>query len=500
MAVRELILAPDAHTWVALAREYAAAREADQARRERAGRFRAELGLPVDGLLVMSGHQASFWHAGILAKRLTLGTFAGQFNAAAAWCIVDQDTEDFSTLRAPVRSATGGWEVGQLNLAPESTRMQIAADVPASALPAFDVVPTPIQKAATPGVAAGLDQIIAAVQTAAHRNSSAPATVAPDPLTSTSRSAADQIEAATSILLTQRGLIGDQASVTIFLATRIGRTALFRAVLDHFETDPHAAAERYNAALAAAPDARLTPLRIGASAAQIELPIWRIERGAPRKRVYADQLARCRAEGANLVPRALLMTGLLRAAGCDLFIHGLGGAGHATEQGQGGYDRATGAWLTPLLGPLAPTVLATATVTLDLGIEGDVGASVDGSADDAASIDRAVWKAHAAEHSPALLGDELAGVRKAALVATLKRERDPLARRALYRQVHDLLSRVRAANATELGALHDRAAALAARKEEFALARDRTFGWPLHSDDDLRALARQIAREFQVRP
>ena len=61
--------------------------------------FRRQLGLTTDRPVIMSGHQAELWHAGIAAKALAAPTPPRHDSAAAAWVIVDQDPG------APARSA-----------------------------------------------------------------------------------------------------------------------------------------------------------------------------------------------------------------------------------------------------------------------------------------------------------------------------------------------------------------------------------------------------------
>ena len=55
-------------------------------------------------MMVMSGHQAEVWHAGILTKMLALRGVAGAAGARAAWVVVDQDANEPGIIRYPTGS------------------------------------------------------------------------------------------------------------------------------------------------------------------------------------------------------------------------------------------------------------------------------------------------------------------------------------------------------------------------------------------------------------
>ena len=59
-----------------------------------------------DKPVIMSGHQAAFWHMGIAAKWLALHEAGECLGASTAWVVVDHDPEDFSGLSVPVRNAS----------------------------------------------------------------------------------------------------------------------------------------------------------------------------------------------------------------------------------------------------------------------------------------------------------------------------------------------------------------------------------------------------------
>src|SRR5690606_24011692 len=197
---------------------------------------------------------------------------------------------------------------------------------------------------------------------------------------------------------------GVEAPRLVF-ASAVGRTDLFGDIVRRMVDDPAACARAYNEAVGARPEAQLRPLELNEQRGRIELPLWRGAPGSPRQAVYASELADGQwggggaagggAEG-ELAPRALLLTGLMRLAGCELFIHGPGG---------GVYDQVTEAWLGSWLGreDLAPSVVASATWLLPLTDEPPPAPG---------ELARAQWERHAARHNPALVGDLAAAERK----------------------------------------------------------------------------------------
>src|SRR5205823_2691827 len=155
------------------------------------------------------------------------------------------------------------------------------------------------------------------------------------------------------------------------------------------------------AAVAWHPTVGIRPLLADEVQDRWELPLWWLPPGREREHVYAEDLGRIPI--AELAPKALMMTGLMRLAGCDLFIHGLGAAG-LVEPGRvvEGYDVITGEWLAAWLGPeasIAPIVMVTASFLLPL---------LDRPLPTLHDSARATWLAHHARHDPIALRDPAA--------------------------------------------------------------------------------------------
>ncbi len=430
-------------------------------------RTREQLGLPTDRPIVMSGHQLAVWHPGILAKWLfTAAAGAPEHGLAPAWVWVDQDANAFGDLRYPVVSAdTGILAARTWRITPAATGL-----LPLASAPPFEPSPLPApndHRFATPDIAPALSRIRGAL--AAGRAGAA--------------SAAEQMHRALLPLLAPL----EPTPPRTFFATDLARTDLFASLVARLREDPRACTDAYNAAVAAYPGghaADVAMLHTGVTHPRgPELPLWRISTapGSPRLKVHAADLDAAPLH--ELAPRGLLMTGLLRLAACDVFIHGTGGGG------PDGYDRITDRWFAHWLGEtIAPTAVVTATLTLDLD------RFVAGA--DPAAAAHARWLAHHARHHPGLLGDSAAEDRKRALVreiAALPRH-DP--RRAkLFREMHALLSAAAAAHADRLHELDRDADLAAARVRSLPVATDRTWPFPLYPEADLTALRSRVLAE-----
>jgi hypothetical protein len=417
---------------------------------QRAQRFREQCALPTDRPVVMTGHQPAVWHPGVLAKFIACDSAASTLNAAPAWIVPDQDEVDPFALRIPVADAHDRLRAATRRLAAPSPTGFAACSAPAQHVTPIDASDAPL-----PSVREGAQRIADALAT--HAN-------AP--------SAARQAQGAL------RDLVAPLAAPapTIF-ASDLARTDLFGELLDRMAADPKAVTGAYNDAAGALPQAGVGRLIVNEANDRYELPLWRVPPGEPRRRVYAHELADIPRE--HLAPRALLMTAIVRLAGCDLFIHGTGG---------GAYDAVTDRWIDAWLGePLAPVAVVTATLRLPLRSEIPT--------PEAAASAR--WRAHHARHDPALLGDDAAAERKRAAVERIAALRDAGQDPAsAFQEMQRDLRDYREANRNHLDEL-DRAADLAeARLAERDIVADRAWAFPLYPKDALESLRSDIAGAF----
>lgn len=434
---------------------------------EDARRFRQQLGLPTDRPVIMSGHQATLWHPGILSKWLAVRAWAEAHHWASAWVAVDHDPEDFSMLRVPARDERGRLVAVHVPLAPREVGERVRAGAAPCTLPAFEVPGTPPPEGCT--MLSSVERARGALRAARAR----------------ARTAPEQVMHAAA------ALIGG-ASPHVVLASRLGATDLFAALVQRMADAPAQCRAAYNDALRAAPpESRLTPLGEDPRRGH-ELPLWVMDDATGvRRRVWsADLRGGHGAASARLLPRALMLSGVLRLGACEVFVHGLGGGAtrcHGAGDRYAGYDRATEAWIAAWLGrPLAPSVVVSATMRLPL---------LDGPAVTAREVAEARWSAHASRHTPAMVGDESGARRKSlALAEIIRLPRGSRARREAYVRMHADLQGVRAQRAPALAQVAERARVLARRFSDQALALDRTWSLALFEpaalgtlDDAVRA-------------
>lgn len=430
-AVAKLTIAPHAADW-----------SLDHNPTAEASRFREQLGLPTDRPIVMSGHQATFWHPGILAKLMAADALARRDDAHAAWLVVDQDDTDPLEIRCPV--------LGDDALDVASVQLGDGAGPTGWREAARDIV-APDLSYASPGVAQGMRALCDAMRS--HEDSS---------------SLAAQVTKATADLLSPLDL-----KPSFIHARSLTGTDAFQELVSRMLDDPKACARAYNDAISAHPDAGMRPLRIDD---RVELPLWVIREGQ-RSPAFADDV-----EGA--VPRALMMTGIVRLVGCDLFIHGTGGGG------EDGYESAGAAWLLAWLDEphLAPVTVASATMRLSLP---------GGPAPSESEVADAKARAHKARHDPAIIGDDETAREKQEIVEQIaiakKAGENPA---ALFQRMQSLLEDYRATHAGEFERLDEQATLLERRAGEAEIREDRTWSFPLH--DTLDELKDAIGHEFGV--
>jgi hypothetical protein len=399
---------------------------------------RALLGLPTDRPVVMSGHQPTLWHAGILAKLLATAELARATGAAAAWIVPDMDEADPTRARLP--------EGRGVSVTARSVRV-LAGESPGPGVPAGALGTREPADAGLPGLREALGVF------------------RDEP------SMAAQVGKGVVRLACERfGL----PEITVFTATDLTRTRVWAALLDAIARDPDGCVRAYNAAARAHPGAGVREL--SDDRGRVELPLWRVRPDLPRLPVFADQLAGI--PRGEIRPRALAMTAVVRGALCDFFVHGTGG-----EQ----YDRVTGAWLegwdrAPCRA-LAPTGVATADAFPDLGLDPD----------DLPDPAGTRWRAHHARHDPAMLGDGAAAEAKQVILSEIDAAKDAGQDPAPhFARLQSLLTEARARHADRLAqfdAEAERADRLAGVRE---LALDRAWPWPVLGEATLQALHRAI--------
>lgn len=440
-----LLIEPSAARWAELAQSAPPAPSwVDRARfREQVGLARGSNGA---GPIVLSGHQPGLWHCGIAAKYMALSAIASW--AQTGWLIADLDECEATRVRIPVRDDRGVWAAKSLELA---ERDQGHPDAACGFRPATAIV-NEVPEAAK----------LARLAMSESREGS--------------RTLAEQAHRAAEFVFARAGV---PLVSRVIRGSDTARTALFADLLRRMCDDPGSCVAAYNAAAETMPGAGVRALMCRPERGRFELPIWRVGWNEPRRPVIVEAGAKLECEG--LAPRGLLMTGMLRLAGCDLFIHGTGG---------GVYDQVTEKWLTSWLGDeavLSPAVVVSATRLLDLGVEPVA----------REQVQRAVGAAHRAWHDPSMVGDTGASARKQELVRAIEQAGRGSRERALkFAAMHALLSETNQSYRAELDAFEKRARLMREALASSVAAGDRIWSIALHASQTLNGLWEDVQASF----
>ena len=270
---------------------------------------RAALGLPADRFIVLTGHQAGIWHAGIAEKFVAGARLAAERGGVLVHVVVDHDLNDAALVAFP---ALVGGKLARLALersprgaGPNALRKPVRTMRPERA----HEVPAEIEPAL-----AAIERAIAAERGR--------------------ENLAMQMAHAANALLAPRARVDHTVA-----ANAIAALPFAEAMRAHFAP----MREAYNAAVRGE---RIAPL------APHELPFWKLDRATMSRSALME------GDAADLVaPRALTLTAIARLVLCDEFIHGTGG---------GRYDLAMERWITAAFGDdaraaLAPMSVVTAT-------------------------------------------------------------------------------------------------------------------------------------------
>jgi hypothetical protein len=262
---------------------------------------RAALGLPADRFIVLTGHQAGIWHAGIAEKFVVGARLAAERSGVLVHVVVDHDLNDAALVAFP---ALVGGKLARLAL----ERSPRGAGPNALRKPVRTMRPERAHE-----VPAEIEAPLAAIEraVAAERGR---------------ENLAMQMAHAANALLAPRARVDHTVA-----ATAIAALPFAEAMRAHFAPMRGA----YNAAVRGE---RIAPLAPG------ELPFWKLDRATMSRSALME------GDAADLVaPRALTLTAIARLVLCDEFIHGTGG---------GRYDLAMEHWITAAFGDDARTALA----------------------------------------------------------------------------------------------------------------------------------------------
>lgn len=417
---------------------------------------RAELGLDTNAPIVATGHQTLLWHPGILVKYLAVNAFAEARQISTANLVVDQHADEFGQFDIPVRRADGSLVVRRMPLTTPRKGVPMGLHEPFTP-------PKPPDKlgGVLPSVEQGVRRIYDCVY--AHRDAA---------------SAARQMACALADLM--QPWVAPMPDVT---ASDLLGTTFARALLAAMAADPGICAEHYNEAVRAVPESGIGTLLVRDD--YVELPLWRIRDDGRRMHAY-DNDVEAWLDSADdapvLMPRALLLTALVRLGMCDLFVHGMGGAK---------YDRAMERWIGNWLGVTpSPIAMATATLRLPLLDADEPPADLR----TARRHYRRLW------HDPAIASNDGNGPSsaKASLLRTIEdAPRGSGARRAAFFAMHEALAAERSAQNGAIAKAEGQLERARIQLANAGIAARRDWAFPLYPRDQLDGLAAEVWRRVR---
>ncbi|MBG81156.1 MAG: hypothetical protein CMJ39_10690 [Phycisphaerae bacterium] len=281
---------------------------------------RRALRLPDTGPVIATGHAPANWHPGILAKFMAMRALAQDTSACPVVVNIDTVPADPGVIEVPWVDADGFPCSSSIKLF--ETKMDRALGMQPATVPA---------ELGWPPGTFGPQQEAVEKRIESIRNAGGDVSLATQLLRS-------QIELA-------RKWIGRP---NVVQASRLLQTGCGRWLLERMQRDASRCVQAYNAAVSVDPDAGIPQL----DESMGELPLWDV-RGEGRRTARRQEL-----DSASLLPKALVITAIMRLSGCDLFIHGTGGAR---------YDALMEGWIRQWLGlEVAPFMVVSADACLDL--------------------------------------------------------------------------------------------------------------------------------------
>jgi hypothetical protein len=246
-------------------------------------------------------------------------------------------------------------------------------------------------------------------------------------------------------------------------ASELSRRPQGRMILDRIVEDPLGCARSWNDAVRIVPRSARA-LRIDEQDPEAtEVPIWTVDPESLHRRPGTLRDLRTALAGEEpILPRAFLMTTMIRSDGFETMVHGTGG---------GRYEPVTDHWARTFLGlELPPIEVATATVRLPL--EALLPAAPQAPTPE---------EIRRLEHDPWPSPDH-----KRALLARIDAaEHGSSERQRRYVEMQAERTREQAVIAGRLQEMRTRFEATSATRTRQAIGEDRTWAWPLHDPSTL---------------
>ena len=386
---------------------------------------------------ILSGHQPCFYHPGILAKRCALEELARRDEVGCSWLVVDQDVNEPGSIEFPDLDDRGRLTRRLWRALPS------APGVPTCHRRVTTITPPPRVSKKLPGsIQDGLDRMHQALVEAAGDTVS------------------ERVAAANESLLAD----WFQTPCRLIRASTLLETEHARDLLEHIRSEPIECARLWNEAVRAVPRSA-RELRVNTrSLEETEVPVWSIDPndGTRRPGLLRDLTEALKGDRV-ILPRAFLMTAIVRSAGYRVMIHGTGG---------GRYEAVTDQWARTFLGlELAPIMVVSATVTLPLG-----------ACTPDASLLPAPGALRRLEHDPWPDTTHKRGL----VEAIAKAPPGSVLRRRLYAELHEARLEQAAAISERIQQLKDATTDLGEAMKSRDLAGDRTWPWPRHEPHRLQ--------------
>ncbi len=459
----------------------------------RAG-LRAELGLR--GPVIAAGHQAEFFHAGVLAKNIAVTELAARHGGQAVFVVVDSDVPKTGRVSVPQATARG---LRRVDVEVPGCELQLAYEAQ-PARPRSDWLQF---FASLTSLAEGGDQSLLPTYARAWltTDSAAPA----------------YCEAWMRAQAAAEEALGVAGLRHLRLAA-LCETSAFRCFTAYLALHAERSAAEYNAAQESyrrrhRVRARGRPVpRLLVREGTVELPLWAWQGCAPRQRVFVtpqgtrlelhtegariaalprDMLARAEAhtrpwpsdaEGWRLRPRALALSAFARLLLADLFVHGIGGAK---------YDELMEDWIAGLL-RVEPRPMACVSATLRLPLMRSEVRPADVTAARHAARDlRFNPERHLKSVPEELRREKQELVRRAALLRA-ERPKAHVDRRVVFREIRRVNEQMLAGDPWRAAEYDQRVQTLEAHLELDRVALEREYFYALHTPEALGALAQAI--------
>lgn len=306
--------------------------------------------------IIMTGHQAEFFHAGVFAKIIAATQHAAARNGSAVFLVVDTDETKQTSIAVP-RITNAGLRRHHIPIPGMDARIPVCDLAPVARkewLAFFTTIANELEH---------YDVSLLPIFADAFCNDR-----------SDEASFVDRWIAGTKAVCDALDL---PASIAFVRMTELADTRDFQTFFKQIATNANEFAESHNDAIAAYRErhnvrTRNRPIPLLHKAdSQTEIPFWLADSGSMRRRLsvmtsdgkrsfYADG-KRVAAEPSEtrIFPRALTLSAFCRLYIADLFIHGIGGAK---------YDEITNDFLAEFFAnrPAAPIACVTATLHLPL--------------------------------------------------------------------------------------------------------------------------------------